>query len=220
MQPLPLNRFLYDNRYFFGPFLLFLLTGAGLLLTMETGDLVFFFSDRRTGWLNGFFRFVTRLGEELPFILAIAGLLLVRYRFALAIPLLGFTVGLVSYLMKTYFDHPRPYAFIEGLNQLERLCVVDGVPVHTGNTSFPSGHTMAAFALYAFLAFLFPRRPWVGLLSFLIALLVGLSRVYLVQHFLKDVYLGAVVGVALAVVVYFLQSRWRGGRLDRALFNA
>ena len=46
---------------------------------------------------------------------------------------------------------------------------------------------------------------------FTIALIVGISRVYLVQHFLKDVYLGAIMGVLIAMGWYYIQARF----LDR-----
>lgn len=219
-----LKQLIRENAWFFGAFALFLLTGAVALAFLQPGDAVFFFSERRTPWSDWFFRNATRLGEEPPFYAAVLGLLFLRYRYALAVPVLALSVTLTSFGAKSLFQQPRPYSYIETLGKLEQLCVVPGVDVHTGNNSFPSGHTMAAFALFAFLTFVLPRgrRYGLGLLFFLLALLVGLSRIYLVQHFLKDVYLGAILGVALAVFFYFLQKRYPAPPhpyLDRSLLT-
>lgn len=46
-----------------------------------------------------------------------------------------------------------------------------------------------------------------GLLFFIIALLVGISRVVLTQHFLMDVYAGSICGVIVAMSVHVLQNR-------------
>jgi membrane-associated phospholipid phosphatase len=64
--------------------------------------------------------------------------------------------------------------------------------------SFPSGHTMTAFALTATLAFIFNKRI-ISLFLFFVALLVGLSRIYLCQHFFVDVVWGAMLGMASAI---------------------
>ena len=40
-----------------------------------------------------------------------------------------------------------------------------------------------------------------------VALLAGLSRIYLVQHFFQDVYAGAILGVLLALFWYMAQYR-------------
>jgi membrane-associated phospholipid phosphatase len=47
-----------------------------------------------------------------------------------------------------------------------------------------------------------------GVAMLILAIVVGTSRIYLVQHFLKDVYLGAVFGVLIAMSVYVYQSRF------------
>ncbi len=65
------------------------------------------------------------------------------------------------------------------------------------NASFPSGHAAAAFALAAFLCFVYPRGSvvWIGL-----AVLAALVRVKSAHHYLEDV----MVGGALA----WLLSQW------------
>ncbi|MBK8704891.1 MAG: phosphatase PAP2 family protein [Saprospiraceae bacterium] len=54
----------------------------------------------------------------------------------------------------------------------------------------------------------------------MIALLVGFSRIYLIQHFLKDVYLGAIMGVAIAVIWYWLAPKiLKSPRLEQSLLK-
>ena len=140
------------------------------------------------------------------FIAALVLLLFIKFRFALFLPVLGFLVSLTSFLTKRLFAHDRPYLYFRKNGVFDQINVVEGVTLNGGNNSFPSGHTMAAFALFAFLAFVLPVKRGVSALLFSFALLVGLSRIYLVQHFFKDVYLGASIGLFLAMVCYFLQQ--------------
>lgn len=198
-----------DNRLFFICFSLFAIVGAVLLEATPQGEDILFFSERRSAFGDWFFRWGTRLGEGPAFIAAALVFLWFRKRASLFIGLLGFTVTLVSYGTKFFFAHDRPYAYFYKLGQTGLLNPVEGIQMHSGATSFPSGHTMAAFALYSFLAFAIPRKGAWQILFFLSALIVGVSRIYLVQHFLKDVYAGAVIGVMLGMLGYAAYA-WRG----------
>jgi undecaprenyl-diphosphatase len=79
-------------------------------------------------------------------------------------------------------------------------------------SSFPSGHTGAAVALYACLAVLLlrtaPHRPLARILAgvgLAIPVLVAASRVYRGMHYLTDVVAGAIAsGIWLAVVLIVL----------------
>ncbi|MEO0776797.1 MAG: phosphatase PAP2 family protein, partial [Bacteroidota bacterium] len=198
---------LSSNRIYFFAVGLFLLLGLILLASIEQGAAIRFFSERRSPAGDWFFRYFTQMGEEPIYLLALLGLLFVRFRYALLVPLIGVLVTLVSYLTKQLFAHDRPSVYFSKLGELEDLQLVEGVHLLTGPTSFPSGHTMSAFAIYGFLALLAKRKRWTAPLCFLAALLVGISRIYLVQHFLKDVVLGAAIGTLLALLVYYLQGK-------------
>ncbi|MBV6654613.1 MAG: phosphatase PAP2 family protein [Mameliella sp.] len=215
----PLHKFWRSNRPFFSGMLQFVLFGALLLVLMETGAFVWFFSRHRSPLLDLLFVYGTKLGEPVAFVAMLILLLFVKFRNALAIPLLGLSVSIISYLTKSFFAHDRPFAYFEKLGIAEQLNLVTGVKVHTGATSFPSGHTMAGFALFAFVAFCWPRKKGSGMLLFTLALIVGLSRIYLVQHFFKDVYLGAILGVLIAGGWYYLQQLPKAAWLDRKLYK-
>jgi len=199
--------FIRANGWFFSALLLFLIAGAVYLLRFDHGDMVMFFSDNRSPAWDVFFKIVTRLGEEPAFIVILLLLLFVQYRSAISIPFLGIIVTILAFLFKELFSRPRPLLYYRELGLESALNLVSGMHTNAAANSFPSGHTMAGFALYAFLAFVLRPKQGTGLLLFSIAALVALSRVYLTQHFFEDIYLGAILGTAIAIAVYYLQFR-------------
>lgn len=196
-----------ENRLFFLCFSLFAIVGAILLHEVPQGQEIIYWSQRRSPFADWFFRWATRLGEEYFLVIAILIYAVLRKRTAGVLALLGFVVMLVSYGTKTFFAEDRPYAWFQKLDLLDKITAVEGAPVYTGATSFPSGHTMSAFALYSFLALAIPRKQVLPALFFGIALLVGISRIYLVMHFFRDVYAGAMIGTMLALGAYVLLER-------------
>jgi undecaprenyl-diphosphatase len=82
--------------------------------------------------------------------------------------------------------------------------------------SFPSGHTVSAFAL-AFVIAPRVRRRWRAV-PWLLAAAVGFSRIYLGVHWPLDVVGGAAIGVASAALVV-AGANWlaRGPRAPRAV---
>lgn len=214
-----MKRLLLDNRLFFFAFGLFLLVATIGLLVMAQGDMVLYFSDNRAPFWDVFFSWGTRLGEGGVIAFFVLILLFYKYRYAIVLLLLSLTVMIVSFISKSIFAHPRPLAYFRALGMEDQLILVENIRVNTGATSFPSGHTMAGFALYCFLALVIPNKKIAALACFLMALTVGVSRVYLVQHFLKDIYLGSLLGVALAVLWFLWQQQWRKPWLDRSLMS-
>ncbi|MFQ3575152.1 MAG: phosphatase PAP2 family protein [Cytophagales bacterium] len=66
--------------------------------------------------------------------------------------------------------------------------------------SFPSGHTITAFAVFGALSFLFKTRKTQSILG-ITAVLVAISRVYLGQHFVRDVAFGAFLGLLSTILL-------------------
>jgi undecaprenyl-diphosphatase len=66
--------------------------------------------------------------------------------------------------------------------------------------SFPSGHTMTAFAVAIPLSLFYPELT-IGL--FFCALSIAMSRILLGMHFLSDVVAGALIGTGLGYLSYF-----------------
>jgi undecaprenyl-diphosphatase len=68
--------------------------------------------------------------------------------------------------------------------------------------AFPSLHTALAFGVVPFLSKIFRKEK----LWFSLAILIGLSRLYLLSHFLSDVVFGAFLGYLIALTV---EKRWK-----------
>jgi hypothetical protein len=78
-------------------------------------------------------------------------------------------------------------------------------------TSFPSGHTAAAFSLATVVALQYRHSAWVPVVAYTIAGGVGLSRVGLDKHWASDVAVGALIGHLVGRLV--VRNHGRGGRL-------
>ena len=89
--------------------------------------------------------------------------------------------------------------------------------------SFPSGHTTSFFALALVASILLTRLPriprrsraLVQILLFGLAALGAYSRIYLSQHFARDVFAGVVVGVCITLLCYAIFSRYE----DKKWYN-
>jgi membrane-associated phospholipid phosphatase len=154
--------------------------------------------------LDTFFLFCTHIGEGHVYLIATIVLLFIGYSKSLAISINAVLVLLISHSLKSFFKHERPKRYYDNLlgepelpNYIPNVEILDG-----WETSFPSGHTTSAFAFYTLIAFFIPNK-WAKLFCLLLATLVGLSRVYLVQHFLKDITTGMLTGFLIALVVYW-----------------
>jgi membrane-associated phospholipid phosphatase len=173
----------------------------------EKGDLIIFFNEHRNLYFTDWNIFITKWGEEISYI--IFGLLLmifnkIKYGFVMA--LVGGVVTAVSYLLKTYFSMPRPMKYFELINELCLLSPIAGIPHYMAHNSFPSGHTMSAFALFGLLSFIY-RKPILSVFFVGISIFVAISRVYLNHHFIEDVGAGAFAGMILAYLMWLFSER-------------
>ena len=201
---------LRDNYgYITGFFLLWSIACLLLFGVLEKGDVILFFAENRTDFQNFIFVFWTYCGEGYVYVIAAVVFLFFSYSKSFAIILNALLVLVVSGVMKDYFEHERPVRYFNDLlKQPELPNYIPSVVLHDGwTTSFPSGHTISAFAFYTLLAFFIPNR----LLKFIclaLAFLVAISRMYLVQHFLKDVTAGMLIGFLIAILVYSLHEKY------------
>ena len=208
---LSLTEIIQQNKWLSIAFLLWLSLVSISLAIHEQGHWILYLNERSTPFWDIFFKYGTQFAEEWAMIAVLIVLLFLSYRASITYPLMMLGTLITTGLSKKFFAHPRPLSYFTELGSVEQLSFVAGVHINGGPTSFPSGHTMAGFAIFIFLAFNSKNKKLVALLLFALAAMVGISRIYLVQHFLKDVYLGSVVGLAIALLAYYLQQYW-GGR--------
>lgn len=194
-----------NNPYFYALVLLMIVAGGIALPFVEKGELVLWVNARHSPVLDVFFKYTTELGNGLLFVVIVLILLLVRFKYAVAGALsFGITGGLVQFLKRQVFtDWHRPVKYLEGME----LHTVDGVKV-MHHFSFPSGHSATVFAMFTLLTIIITNKK-LGIPAFMLAALGALSRVYLVQHFYVDIYVGSITGVVITTVIFIVFSRTR-----------
>ncbi len=185
--------------FFLIPYAAIFLVGLLGFILNDHGDFVLFLNDLHTPSLDLFFRYTTHLGDGIALAIVALFLLVVKRRYGWVLILIGLSQSALSWLMKRviFGKVPRPKNYFEDISQFN---LVEGVELH-GNYSFPSGHTMTAFSIAAFLSLVY-KKPSVSIAALCLAVLAGISRVYLLQHFLIDILAGSLVGTALAFAGY------------------
>jgi membrane-associated phospholipid phosphatase len=107
---------------------------------------------------------------------------------AVAMAVAGLGAGLAAQIIKLLVGRARPELWLG--------------PAHYApgsSTSFPSGHTVGAFALAGVLVFGARSRP-LRAIAFLLACAVGISRILAFRHWASDVVASAAVGLVAAWV--------------------
>lgn len=161
-------------------------------------------------WLEEAVTEITSLGGYpilVAVVAAVAGYLVVARMFGPALYVV-LSVGagtLFSQILKMLYDRPRP-------DIVEHLVV-------THTASFPSGHATMSAIVYLTLAALIVRlvddvgaRIYVMSVAALVAILVGLSRIYLGVHWPSDVAAGWALGIAWACLSWLSVSALRAMR--------
>ena len=153
-------------------------------------------------WLSTAANDLTALGgiSVLGLFAAIAVIFLViqKKRLSAVLLVLGLVGGVIfSEVLKAIFERARPPEAFQA--------------VETINASFPSGHALLSTVFYLSLAVMlaraFPSRRLKAYIigaGVLIAVLVGLTRVYLGAHWATDVFAGWSVGAAWAMALWLV----------------
>ncbi len=179
----------------------FFLIGGVLLASTSGLESIMFFSLIRSPLLNGLFAAATKMAEAPGYMICSLVALHCRWFCILPLAVTSVAVYATSEVLKAFFQAERPIDVITEAGMLHVVRLVDGIPLHTGPTSFPSGHSISAFALAGVMILMLKPSPLVAAMIFAVALLAAISRVYLVQHFWPDVYAGAAVGTLIAVII-------------------
>lgn len=172
----------------------------GLLLWKFDFEILFFIQNHlRNDILDVIVPFYTNLGDD-GIIWIVIGLVLLipkKTRKCGIMVLAALLVMLVvnNMIIKNLVARPRPCATYPELVELVKI---------PHSYSFPSGHTVSAMAV-AFT--ILTQHKKLGIVAFVMALLMGLSRLYVGVHFPTDVYGGIIVGALIALIVWSAEKK-------------
>ncbi len=147
-------------------------------------------------WLDRIMLGFTQIGNGFATLTFALILFLARQRFLAYELILGtLTLWLVVVLVKVIARRSRPFI---------RLTQTRIVGYRARGRSFPSGHTSQTFFIATLMVQHFHASLWVAILLYAVALLVGITRMYVGAHYPRDVLAGAILGSAwglLGVIV-------------------
>lgn len=171
----------------------FFLLSIVLLTVFNKETLHLTFNNYNSLFFDQFFKYTTFLGDGVLFGVLIVVFYFLKKRMALVFVVAGILTLLITHLFKKiiFAGLPRPAGYFG----IENLHIVDGVKMAFSN-SFPSGHTTTAFAIFTIFCLYYSKCKsqyvWISL-----AIIAGLSRVYLSQHFWVDIFVGSFIGIAI-----------------------
>lgn len=105
--------------------------------------------------------------------------------------------------------------FLKNIVMRERPCWINDniqllIPMPM-DYSFPSGHTLSSFVSAGILI---QRNLKIGFCAYILAVLIGFSRLYLYVHFPTDVLTGIVFGTIIAFVTVYMSKKIIRKRAD------
>ena len=209
-------RLLKDHKLTFLLYGCFLGSGLLLVTSVPKLELHTWMNTKHTAFLDMGFKILTLLGDGWFAAILASFFLLIRYRFAMMIVCSSLVSGfLVQFVKRVLFpDMDRPVTLLDQMPDLE---LVSGVELHH-HFSFPSGHATTAFAVLL-LTGLITEKRWAAFALMLLSWAVGLSRVYLSQHFLIDVLAGSFIGLFSALFFYWYFQGMNRKWLDKSLLH-
>ena len=156
------------------------------------------------GFLTPLFKAITFLGNGGWFFILL-GIVLILFKntrkTGLAV-LLSLLFGAIftNIILKNIVARPRPYL----VNAEYRMYWQSVWGKVQSEMSFPSGHSTAsmAFAMAFYLAF---NKKW-GWVGFVLALVIGLTRLYFIVHYATDIVGGFMVGAIAGVIGTYLMK--------------
>jgi len=103
-------------------------------------------------------------------------------------------LGYLGVFLKNIFKTPRP-------NKVLWRAEAEGY-------GFPSGHMTVTTGFWSYLMMTM-RKKWITIIASIIIFFVAFSRIYLGVHFILDIIGGFLVGLAVALCFYYLETKIR-----------
>lgn len=192
-----IKRILLENRIYFILLFSVLLISGIFLISTPHGEELFLIRDHYSESLVDFFYIFTYLGNGLIQAVILLPLFFYRFRIYIIFLIVHIISGAFAQLLKLIFATPRPKIYFSNFDYF----YLYPNEILNNSYSFPSGHTTSIFAICLLLAIV-SKNKFLNILFFVIALLVGISRLFLYQHFLVDVYFGMIIGTIFSLIIY------------------
>lgn len=169
----------------------------------DKGILFFFNQSIKNGLFDFFFPLITKLGSyKIVFLLGIVIFLTGWFVKNHKMKFVGFAIFLSTgistilvFLLKHFIDRPRPYMTYQEV-------IAMGQKV---TSSFPSSHAAVAMALAFILSHFYKKFSF---LFYALAILIGISRMYMGLHYPTDVLAGFGFGYAFGVLTVRLERKF------------
>ena len=177
------------------------------ILNFDFGILDFIANNLRNEFLDPVMAILSLAAEKCigPILIALILLIPRKTRPAAATALFAIAISLIigEGAIKHLVARPRPYDLYYSFHNAAMPFVLN-----TGKTtgySFPSSHTCCMFALA--IPF-FKINKTVGIISVIVAALIGFSRLYNYVHFPTDVLAGMLLGIAVGLFAMFIFKKF------------
>lgn len=207
---------LKKNSWFLTPLIVLLFIVLPFFFLYTRINIHIFLNQYNSDFGDFLFKNITVLGDGIMPIIAGFIVLFLSIRKSFTITSAGLFAGLSVQLLKkfVFFDLLRPTNPVLNIPDLH---LVEGVDLHS-TFSFPSGHSATIFALCLCLAIFSKAKIWKFML-FCLAVLVAYSRIYLSQHFLIDIYVGAIIGIISGILMAIIFTKGKAEWLDKSLID-
>jgi len=167
---------------------------------------------RHSESIERFFRFITKFGEgyfELLLTIVLLSLFLSnkqKYNFLkkyiLAIIFTLLSTQITVNIMKVLFARARPSITINPDKFYGIMTMIKDSSFWKGSyVSFPSGHTITIWGTIWILSF-YIKNKFIRTILFVLGVLVGMSRIYLVRHWTTDVVASVILSYFIAKIIY------------------
>jgi membrane-associated phospholipid phosphatase len=168
-----------------------------MFLHLITGPIssVVFINSLHNKPLDYLFKHITHLGDGIVLIPISLFMLFKGIYYSISFIIAATLQGTILIICKKilFTASARPIHYLDH----ETIHFIPGVVVHHWNT-FPSGHTTTAFGMFILLALVLHHVP-ISRFLMLLAVLTGISRIYLLQHFALDVAIGGLIGIGTSL---------------------
>lgn len=197
-----MKQLLSDKRVSFICHILLAIAVLPLVLLFNQTDSLRYINGHHSEFLDLTMYHITRLPElsMIVFTIILATFYERKIFLATVVAMTFCGLSIVVFKQFLFSDFERPLIWLtqQGISYHH----VPGISLHS-NGSFPSGHTMSAFCALALAGFI-SKNGFVQFLLFILACASAYSRVYVAQHYLMDVYAGALIGYFYALLFYHI----------------